>query len=526
MAFRPHVTEQISLDDSFNNASKRVQRVVMNSWAKDFSEVIFPAINGKRFQVLYKDNEASRPTTPANYIVGALLIKEMFGLTDDETVEMLICDLRAQYALHSTSLEEQPISDRTFSRFRERLYNYEQETGEDILREEMQAMAETFSQYLNINGNIKRMDSLMIAAHCKNMSRLEIIYTCVSNCVKLLKETGNEELIPNEMNHYLEADDLNQVIYYAKSEDVEPRLEKVINEAKRMKEIMEDDEWHTFSQYQLLIRVLNEQTNQDGSVNGKKEIKADSLQNPNDPDATYRFKAGKNHRGYVGNLIESVGENGASQITDFSYDTNTHSDQEYSHDYIENHSDETMIADGAYGSVELQEAAKEKNIKLVTTSLTGKEVDPVMADYEFNEEGTEVLRCPEGNEPISNSYYESTGMIRVSFKKSDCQHCPFRQNCKVKFQKKSAVVVVSAKMKARAEYMKLLGTDEYRKLSRMRNAIEGIPSVLRRRYHVDSIPVFGKQRSKIFFYCKIGAFNAVKLITHLPKVAVNEMAAA
>lgn len=328
MAFRPHVSEQLTLDDSFNNASKRVQRVVMNSWAKDFCDVLFPAINGDRFKVLYTDNEASRPTTPANYIVGALLIKEMFGLTDDETVEMLICDLRAQYALHSTSLEEQPISDRTFSRFRERLYNYEQETGEDILKDEMKSISETFCRYLNINGSLKRMDSLMIAAHCKDMSRLEIVYTCVLNCVKLLKETGNELLIPENMKHYLEADDLNQVIYYAKGEDVEPRLKKVINEAKQMKEIMEDDEWHTFSQYQLLIRVLNEQTNRDGSVKNKKEIKADSLQNPNDPDATYRHKAGKNHKGYVGNLVESIGENGAGQITDFSYDPNTHSDQE------------------------------------------------------------------------------------------------------------------------------------------------------------------------------------------------------
>ena len=173
---------------------------------------------------------------------------------------------------------------------------------------------------------------------------------------------------------------------------MEPRLEKTINEARKMKEIMEDDEWHTFSLYQLLIRVIKEQTNEEGSIRDKKEIKADSLQNPNDPDAAYRHKAGKNHKGYVGNLVESIGEDGASQITDFSYDANTHSDQEYSREYIENNSDETMIADGAYGSVELQEAAKEKNIKLVTTALAGKEVDPVMAEYEFNEEGTEVIK--------------------------------------------------------------------------------------------------------------------------------------
>ena len=65
MSFRSNISEQMPLDDSFNNASKRVQRVVMNSWAKDFSDYVFPAINGKRFQVLYKDNEAGRPAAPA-----------------------------------------------------------------------------------------------------------------------------------------------------------------------------------------------------------------------------------------------------------------------------------------------------------------------------------------------------------------------------------------------------------------------------------------------------------------------------
>ena len=38
--------------------------------------------------------------------------------------ESICCDIRFQYALHTTHLKNQPISDRAFSRFRERLYNY------------------------------------------------------------------------------------------------------------------------------------------------------------------------------------------------------------------------------------------------------------------------------------------------------------------------------------------------------------------------------------------------------------------
>ena len=83
------------------------------------------------------------------------------------------------------------------------------------------------------------MDSLMVAMHAKTMSRLEIIYTTVQRCVKLLNNNDKEDLIPEEMKHYLDPDDLNEVIYYAKDEDVAPRLQKAIHEALQMKKIID-----------------------------------------------------------------------------------------------------------------------------------------------------------------------------------------------------------------------------------------------------------------------------------------------
>ncbi|MDW7671949.1 MAG: hypothetical protein SCK57_03970 [Bacillota bacterium] len=49
-------------------------------------------------------------------------------------------------ALRATSFKEQPFSDRTFNRFRKRFYQHELETGEDLLKDEMEAPAETFEK--------------------------------------------------------------------------------------------------------------------------------------------------------------------------------------------------------------------------------------------------------------------------------------------------------------------------------------------------------------------------------------------
>ena len=312
MSFNPNQNQQITLNDSFINQTPRTQKIIMNSWCKDFADIVFPAINEERFSVLYSDNKFSRPNTPVNFIVGALILKENNNLNADELIESICCDLRYQYALHTTHLPEQPVSDRTFSRFRERLYHYELETGQNLLQEEMLHLSKVYSDYMNLNSNVKRMDSLMIASRCRRMSRLEIIYSTTANAVRLIHRLGNEELILKELLHYLDPDDYNNVIYYCRGDDVTPRLERALWEAAQVKTIMDNDAWHEFQEYQLLIRVLAEQSRIDEAGNpvakDRKEITSSSLQNPSDPDATFRHKAGKDHKGYVGNIVRLSGK--------------------------------------------------------------------------------------------------------------------------------------------------------------------------------------------------------------------------
>ena len=61
-----------------------------------------------------------------------------------------------------------------------------------------------------------------------------------------------------------------------------------------------------------------------------------------------------------------------------------------------------IVADGAYTADEA--LAKSKNIEIVNTNLTGKETPDINADFEFSEDGTQILKCPGGHEPISCSY--------------------------------------------------------------------------------------------------------------------------
>ena len=57
-------------------------------------------------------------------------------------------------------------------------------------------------------------------------------------------------------------------------------------------------------------------------------------------------------------------------------------------------------------------------------------------------------------------------------------------------------------------------TDEFRNYAYFRNGVEAIPSLLRRRYHVDKIPTHGKNRTRLHFGFKIAALNFQKLLDY------------
>lgn len=102
------------------------------SWTQAFPDHVFSRINEHTFAPLYSENTHSRPNAPINVLVGALILKDCNGLTDEGITEACEFDFRYQYALHTTSFEEQPVSERTLSRFRSRFAAYELTTREDL----------------------------------------------------------------------------------------------------------------------------------------------------------------------------------------------------------------------------------------------------------------------------------------------------------------------------------------------------------------------------------------------------------
>ena len=59
MSFKENAYQQMSFTDSFSELTAREQKALEKSWAKVFADEIFPAIDEKRFSVLYSDKAVS-----------------------------------------------------------------------------------------------------------------------------------------------------------------------------------------------------------------------------------------------------------------------------------------------------------------------------------------------------------------------------------------------------------------------------------------------------------------------------------
>ena len=519
MSFQLNNEQQMAINDALLSLTEREMKYLKGSWAETFSKKIFPFIDEDRFSVLYSDNPASRPNNPANVYFGLLILREIFNQSDEEALNSLMFDIRYQHALHTTSFQEQPVSKNSLTNFRAAVYSYNQEHGIDLIQEEIEAHAQQFSKILKIEGKTIRMDSLMVSSSCRKLSRLEIIYSTVARFIKVI----DKNILPERFKPYLEEGHYNDTIYRSRDKDLNSKIKKVLKDGLRLYSLYKNKEISKTEEFKLLSRMLKEQTRK-GRIKPSLEISPDSLQNPTDPDATYRKKGKKKHLGYTANIIEKFDDKNR-MITGYDLKKNNYSDQKFAQDTISKLPVEkdgvTALVDGAYFSEDINKKAEAKGIKMVPANLVGGGKNSNGAKFEIDEKKHTVKKCPSGHQPITSFFKE--GSYRAHFDKKHCKCCPFRQDCPVIEQKKSYLFKVSETKLHRCQLITKMGTPEYQELARKRAGIEAIPSVLRRRYKIDHLPVRGEVRVKVWLGFKISAINCKRLIKGLMNRPIPEL---
>jgi len=496
--------KQLSIDDPIFSFPGYVQEMLKNSWAEYFFHNIFSKIDEERFNSLYSTNY-SRPNAPVNILVGLLILKELNHLNDEELIASLYFDYRVRYALGIVDFDKERICINTLSNFRKRLYQDSADNNRDLLKEEVKNLTENLVKLTGMDTSLARQDSMMISANAKKMGRLELIYTVNQAVVKLLDQ---HKLVPGELENYLQKKDKAEQVYRLKKEEVEQRTEFLLKDSLLLYDIV-PGHLKDSKAYLNLTRLLEEHTDH-LSPKDPKDIQSSSMQNPHEPEATYRVKGKRGHVGYTTNLVEARDRRkGLSMIVHYEKQPNITSDVQFGLNSIKELQGISILAnDGAYYSTEMVKEASEKKIELSFSALNGRPPDQdklPSSQFRIEPETELITACPNGKVPVNAA--KKKDCYTAKFDKKDCSACPHLERCIVKEQKRYFMVRITEKQYIADTCRSLFGTERHRALADFRAGVEGVPSVLRRVYGIDKIPVRGLIRSRIWDHGKMMAYN-------------------
>jgi len=335
-----------------------------------------------------------------------------------------------------------------------------------LIQEEIESQAKTFSKLLNIEGKTLRMDSLMVSSSCKKLSRLEIIYTTVSRFIKVIDK------LPERFKPYLDKSHHNDIIYRTRDKDLNSKIRKVLGDGLRFYYLYRKNrKIRNSKKFKLLARMLKYQTHKHG-IKVSKEIAPNSLQNPTDPDATYRRKGKKKYIGYTANLIEKFDDKNR-MIEGYDLQKNTYSDQKFAQGSIKKLKDTTLLTDGAYISEDINNKAKAKGIKTVPTNLVGGTKNNNSDKFAIDEKKHRLRKCPLGHKPITSKFKQ--GSYRAHFDKKYCNNYPFRKECPVIRQKKSYLFQVSEKTLHRCQLITEIQNFRISRVDQKKSRYRGYP---------------------------------------------------
>lgn len=429
---------QMPMFSSIDSLPENIQKRLEASWAVTFYNQVFVRIDENRFAVLYAD-EPSRPNKAVNVLVGLEILKSGFGWSDEEMYDHFCYDVQVRRALGYRDLGEGHFRLRTAYNFRLRLTNHMQETGENLFEQVFEQITDEQLGAFQLKTDKLRMDSTMIASNIREMTRLQLLVEVLQRVHRMLNEEDQQQYA-EAFAPYLKGSS-GQYIYRLKTGDVAGHLQVV---GELMVQLTEElaacygDE----PAYRVLLRVFQEHFHVDEAALRPKageELKASSLQSPDDWEATYRQKRGEDHKGYAANVTETCNpENELQLIVKVQTESNNTDDAAMLNEALPELKERTdvneMHTDGGYNSPDVDQTMRELGIEQIQTAIRGRKpsTEKLSLDafaWELDDEGRpRAVTCPYGQR-VEVTPGRKQDRYRAAFDAAGCEGCPFLDSC-------------------------------------------------------------------------------------------------
>lgn len=432
---------------TINSLPSKQQKRLKASWAGTFYEDIFARIEEGDFEILYS-NQPSRPNVPVNVLVGLEILKAGFDWTDREMYESFCYNVQVRYALGYHNLEEGHFELRTTYNFRERLTVHMQETGENLFEACFENITDEQMKAYALKSGTQRTDSKQIASNIRRMTRLQLLIEVLQRTYRML-QAADKLAYHAQFEPYIK-EKSGRYLYRLKGEKHQSHIEQVGMLMQRLVSELAVS-YKEDAAFAVLQRVFNEHfIVEEAVLRAKKgdELTADSLQSPDDLEATFRKKRGESYSGYVANVTETADPDNSFQlITKVQTESNTTDDAkmlaEALPELVERTELETMHSDGGYNSADVDIICHDEGVELVQTAIRGGKPSSErvnLADFTFtlDENGKPIeITCPNGKIAKVETGRKA-GRYAATFRRSDCVDCLLLARCQIRVLKKTA----------------------------------------------------------------------------------------
>jgi hypothetical protein len=491
----------IQTDSIFaRNHLNPVQRKRIDStWAPGFRRDVVDQLPINDIRTLYcQDN--GRPTKELKSIVGAIILQNMFNLSDGETVQRFLFDNLWIEALNLGSVQEKDlyICPKT-------LWSHSQKLSESGLIDTiLDSVNVHLAKVAKVDLDIQRLDSVHIRSNMAKLTRIQLFHRTTKKFLRDL-ELNHKELLepvdPSVRARYLTSDKENKDSAYHFFGKTKP------GERQRNLEMMASDIYGLITLFKdvptvagmesfaLLTKLFSEQCEVETDpshaltvkVKEPELIPSNSLQNPSDPDATF---CGHKGEGFQAQLMETCAETkeeGADKVSLITYVKFEPTHEHDAHALIpaiegaekSSLKPKVVLADTSYGSDENVQKAKELGVTVVSPA-GGK--DPEAGKIRIAEflqsENSEDLVCPKGQKPWTVSKTKNGGVV-AGFNLDNCNECADNKRCPAWRYGHKAELKFSPKDMRLSKRRMVENTDEFKRYS-MRSGIEATNSRLAR----------------------------------------------
>jgi hypothetical protein len=413
------------------NRVKRLQ----SSWAEVFRTHVLPKLPAEELSKEF-DPVMGRPTMDLAVVLGAIILQQMFNLTDSETVEAIGFNITWHYALDVRSDSDLEMTDRTLRSYRRLLI--ERGLDEAIFRD----ITDGLIKALGLDTSKQRIDSTAFKSAMRELTRLGTFVETISKFLRELKRkapTEYERVDPEVAGKYAERG--GEGCFGVRPTESGKRLPEAAEMLRELIGMFRGTPAEEIESYGLMERVFEEQCEvvEEGNIRIRTpgEIGCGNMHNPSDPDSTYNGYKGQ---GYTAQVMETYteAEHGRKTapdiITYVAVNKMTEMDSQALKPALEEVDErgikpETVVADTPYGANANREDASRRGVEIVAPSQPPKNYKSGMLSLEHFELDVNgfVVKCPAGHAP--KTVNAMCDRIDARFEKSTCAACELRTRC-------------------------------------------------------------------------------------------------